>query len=203
MRELQRFSKAKVGVVSTSNVHTLDERCDGQPTNVRRTNQPSGVYRIAQKLPQAPQSPPFRGQGRPLQRRGARCNEGLLAASRQTYRPFPAWAASSGYRLVQRLPCCATVRPSSVRPLDGFAGVALIERLRRMAGISPALLTSLDIKTVRLRRMSASPGRSAARPWLSERRMWADHVHRAILAVLVRSTGEPSPEPSEENWQVG
>lgn len=122
--------------------------------------------------------------------RGARCNEGLLAASRQTYRPFPAWAASSGYRLVQRLSCCATVRPSSVRPLDGFAGMALIERLRRMAGLSPALLTSLDIKTVRLRRMSASPGRSAARLWLSERPMWADHVHRAILAEGAGRCGE-------------
>ena len=90
------------------------------------------------------------------------------------YRPFPAWAASSGYRLVQRLPCCATVRPPSVRPLDGFAGAALIERLLRMAGICPALLTSRDIKTVRLRRMSALSGRSAAKPWSFERPLWAE-----------------------------
>jgi hypothetical protein len=80
------------------------------------------------------------------------------------------------------VPCCATVRPSSIRPLDGFAGSALIERLRRMGGICPALLTPRDIKTVRLRRMSALLGRSEAKPWSSERPLRADSAPSRAMA---------------------
>lgn len=134
--------------------------CGEQPT--------SCVYRIVQKLPQAPQSSKYRGQGCPLQRRSPR--------RRPTNVSTLSFVGSEKQLSIGSAIAMLRHRQALFRP--SFAWLRRRGIDRAPTGNGWKMSRTTDFLRDQNRASEANvgfAGRSAAKPWSSERPLWAGH----------------------------